>query len=190
MGDRSTTPRILGARHDRQRDMRPMSKVVETVRRPRTSGHQTGGQKASTSADSRRGIAGKNSRDPASELRSSTQANRSRNSIRRRPFNSVEFLCIRGSTRYGLRATDVKARQNRTLQYLRALIAVNFVNWHPRPDRRCGRPIPHAKPCPVTQVRTRDIGRRSCVQVEISSRSVKIAVTMPRYSLSHSQSLS
>ena len=46
--------------------------------------------------------------------------------MRRRPFHSVGFLCIRGSTRYGLRATDVEARQNRTLQYLRALIAVNL----------------------------------------------------------------
>ena len=52
--------------------------------------------------------------------------NHSRNSIRRRPFNSVEFFCIRGSTRYGLRTTDVESLQNRALQYLGALIAVNF----------------------------------------------------------------
>jgi hypothetical protein len=106
--------------------MRPRSRVVETVWRPRATGRQTGGPNASTSVNSRRRVAGKNSRDLASELCSSTPSNHSRNSIRRRPFNSVGFLCVRGSTRYGLRATDVEARQNRTLQYLRALIAVNL----------------------------------------------------------------
>src|ERR1700730_10032110 len=67
VGDRSTTPPLLDARHDRQRDMRLKSKVVETAWRSRTTDLQTGGQTGSTSVSSRRGIGAKNSRDSPSE---------------------------------------------------------------------------------------------------------------------------
>jgi len=159
MGEHSTTPRILGARHDRSWDMRPRSKVVETVWRPRATGRRTGGKNASTSVSSRRGIAGKNSRDPVRTLLIHTRKSLAQ-------FDQVTPIQQRGISLHSrLHSLQVarrgaEARQNRPLQYLRALIAVNFHELRPRPDgRRCSSVgLGHAAP------------HRSAVALEVADR--------------------